>query len=91
MQSAVFVFLLAAGGFFSWEMLLGPVVDVVRARSWVKTPCTIVDSGVASHAPTEPEWEHRDERRLLHSLEIGFRYEVGGKTYTSRRYSFDPR
>lgn len=90
MQNAVFVLLMLAGGFFSWEMLIGPTVDVVRARGWTKTPCTIVGSEVTAHALTGPERPLWQPRRLLHSLEVGFRYDAGGNTHVSRRYSFAP-
>jgi HEAT repeat protein len=88
MQNVLFLVLALAGGFFGWELLLGPGLDVVRARSWTKTPCTIVESGLEASERTGLPRPVDPRGRFLHSLRVSFRYDVGGTEHVGRRYSF---
>lgn len=88
MQNVLFLFLALAGGFFGWELLLGPGLDVVRARAWARTPCTIVESGLEDSERTELPRPVDPRGRFLQSLRVSFRYDVGGKAYLGSRYSF---
>ena len=89
MQNVVFFLLAVFGGFGTWAMLLGPTIDVVRARRWTPTPCTITGSDVTSEEVPDPGRPATRPARLVHGVEVGFRYEAGGRTHVARRYSFD--
>jgi hypothetical protein len=57
-----------------------PLRKVRRARSWQKTPCIIVSSSVS-----EDEMDSG-----LYMMRVTYRYEHGGDTYSSSRFSFSP-
>src|SRR5689334_9193819 len=61
------------------SMLFTPVSQMVRARSWVRTPCTILASEVASRS---------GEDGAVYSAAIRYRYTRMGREYESRRYQF---
>lgn len=71
------VFLLAGLGFLMFFLV--PAVKVVQALSWEPVPCTILESGVASHS---------DSDGTTYSVEIRYSYEVEWVEYTSDRYEF---
>lgn len=72
------VFFLAGLGFLIPIFVL-PTMKVVAARSWTPTDCEILSSYVATHA---------GEDGSTYSVEVTYRYQVDGATYTSDRYEF---
>lgn len=78
------VLLLLAGVAF-YLFFLPVLTGVYRASSWEIVPCEIVSSRVVTH-----EGESRGTSRTgtTYSIEIRYKYEVGGRTYTGSRYSF---
>lgn len=56
-----------------------PAMQVLAARDWIATPCTIERSRVVSH---------RSDDGVTYSIDILFRYEAGGETCRSDRYKF---
>ncbi len=71
------VFLLAGLGFLAFFLI--PAVHVVQAYDWQAVPCEIVSSSVASHPGDDG---------ATYSVEVVYRYRVGGRDYTSDRYRF---
>ncbi len=63
---------------FLWIGGLQPIVKVVQSRSWESVPCTILESRVDSHY---------DSDGTTYSIEVSFRYEWNGQTYTGDRYN----
>jgi hypothetical protein len=53
--------------------------NVLSARDWAPTPCTIVSSEVR---------EHDGDDSTTYSVHILYEYEVAGKTYRRDRYTF---
>lgn len=78
--AAFFGVFLVAGLGFLWLTLIGPAIDAWNARDWVATPCEVV----SSHVETHPS----DEGEPTYSVEILYRYRVGGREYHSSRYHF---
>ncbi len=74
-----FLFFFAFGSVFVWLFFLGPALNVRQARNWSAVPCTVVSSDVKSHS---------DSDGTTYSIEITYRYEVGGASYTGKSYSF---
>ena len=64
------------GAFF---LLVLPIKNLITARSWVETPCTILSAQVKSH---------RGSDSTTYRVDISYRYEFNGKTFTCDRYSF---
>lgn len=73
------VFLLAGLGFSAF--FVWPLVRLVEARSWVETPCEVIESRVATHAGDDGD---------TYSVEAVYRYTVAGREYRSERYDFFP-
>jgi hypothetical protein len=64
----------------TYAILVRPALKLAQAGSWRETPCTIVSSNVGSHRGSEGG--------TTFSVNIVFRYEVNGKTFTGDRYDF---
>lgn len=71
------VFLLAGAGFSLF--FVRPAVQVLKARSWQATPCTVLTSQVRSHS---------GEDSTTYSVDVSYTYSVGGRAYRSNRYQF---
>ena len=56
-----------------------PALDTLAARSWPTAPATVVDSRVVTHAGDDG---------ATFSVEVLYRYQVGGRAYHSNRYDF---
>ena len=69
----------AFGGLFFYMFFIRPVMGVLDARDWHATPCTIISSDVGVHD---------DDDGVTYSVDITYRYEVSGRSFTSSRYSF---
>jgi hypothetical protein len=76
---AFFGAFLAFGLVFTWFFLIRPLAQVVAARQWIATPCTVVSSDVRSH---------RGDKGTTYSVDILYRFEFGGREYRANRYSF---
>jgi len=72
------VFLLM-GSVFTWVFLFRPILKVLDARNWSKTPCTIVSSELQSHSGDDG---------TTYSVHIVYRYTVNGREHQSDRYEF---
>ncbi|HPD46313.1 MAG TPA: DUF3592 domain-containing protein [Anaerohalosphaeraceae bacterium] len=64
---------------FSYFFLVRPVKNLIAARSWVETPCTILSANVKSHSSSDG---------TTYSVDITYEYRFGNRTYTSDRYNF---
>jgi hypothetical protein len=72
------VFMLFGLGFsaiFAW-----PMTEILQARGWRETPCTILTSEVRSHRGSKGG--------STYSVEVTYEYVVNEQTYTSSRYKF---
>ncbi len=56
-----------------------PVMRVVDGRGWTPVPCTVVSSTVTTHS---------DSDGTTYGVEIVYRYEIDGRSYSSDRRSF---
>jgi len=72
------LFMLAGLGVL-WWLLGAPLRHVLEARAWVETPCTVLASAVRSHA---------GDHGATYSIDILYRYAVGGRELRSNRYDF---
>jgi hypothetical protein len=72
------VFVAVGGGLFIGIGVV-PALRLVRAASWVETPCTIVSSTVRSQSSDDG---------TTYKVDILFEYQVGGLTLKSNRYDF---
>jgi hypothetical protein len=61
-------------------IFLWPIVQVYQASNWRPTPCTILNSQVASHSGSKGS--------STYSVEVRFRYVVDDKEYVGTRYKF---
>lgn len=68
-----------AGAAMCYFMLLGPLLNVYRARSWVETPCTITSSRVERHDGDDGD---------TFSIEIAYDYTFRRQPYGGDRYHF---
>jgi hypothetical protein len=63
----------------SWAFAVRPLQRILDARDWPEVECTILSSHVETHDSDDGN---------TYSVAISYRYEVGGRTYTSDRYKF---
>jgi hypothetical protein len=63
----------------SWFLAVRPLQRILEARDWPAVECTILSSHVETHDGDDGD---------TYSVAISYRYEVGGRTYTSDRYKF---
>jgi hypothetical protein len=75
------IYLLVFGAVGTYVMAVLPISNAVEGRSWVRSPCRVVDSGVRRHGgkfgPT-------------YSVDIVYEYDVAGRSYRSDRWDFFP-
>jgi hypothetical protein len=71
---AIFV---AAGSAIGYFLSFKPLYSVYQARSWTETDCDVLSSRVAANGDTARP-------------DIQYRYYIGDRPYTSRRYNFLP-
>jgi hypothetical protein len=71
------VFLLAGAGFSLF--FVQPALRVLKARSWQRTPCTVISSQVRTHS---------DDDGSTYSVDVLYSYTFGGREYKSNRYQF---
>ena len=75
-----FSIFLVAGLGATYAILVRPALKLAQAGGWRGTPCTIVSSNVGSHSGSKGG--------KTYSVDIVFRYEVEGRTFTGDRYDF---
>ncbi len=78
---AVSLLVFALGVASSIPVLVLPLWQIASARNWQAVPCEIVSSRLRHEGAvlTASQW-----------IEINFRYQVAGRTYTAARYGFMP-
>ncbi|MBZ5552420.1 MAG: DUF3592 domain-containing protein [Acidobacteriia bacterium] len=79
-QIFVFGMFLLVGGGIAYVLLIGPILHVVKAKSWIETPCVVISSRVASHRGSKGG--------TTYSVDIRYAYGVEGRQYVSTRYQF---
>ena len=72
------LFAIAGIWVFTSQFLL-PCVQVLRAKSWTPTPCTIQSSALATRGSGKDSGFYPD---------VWFKYTVGGQSFDSTRFSF---
>jgi hypothetical protein len=72
------VFLLVGLGAF-YAMTVRPVLGILRARSWEKTPCVVISSEIRSHSGDDGS---------TYSVNILYSYVFRDREYKSNRYHF---
>jgi len=70
---------LVVGAVGTWALGVRPLLRVLDASDWPAVPCTIVSGHVA---------EHDSDDGYTYSVELVYRYEFEGRSYTSDRYHF---
>lgn len=69
----------AVGLLATWFILVGPVMQIQRAKSWMPVPGTVVASRVVAHRGTDS---------TTYRVEMRYEYEVDGRTLRGDRYHF---
>lgn len=73
------------GGVLGYFIAVRPLMLWFDARSWPETSCEIVSSSVGSHRSTSGSGSSRSTS-TTYSVDITYRYTVGGREYRSDRY-----
>lgn len=68
------------GGVLLYFVTVRPLLLFLDARTWPETPCEIVSSSVGSHRSSGKN------SSTTYSIDIVYRYKVGGREYRSERY-----
>lgn len=74
-----FLLFVAVGLGLGYFLLYRPLARLVVARSWTALACVVESSTVRSH---------EGDDSTTYSVDIVYRYEVGGRTYRGNRYDF---
>ncbi len=69
----------AVGLVATWFILVGPLLQIQRAKSWMPVPGTVIASRVVTHRGTDSN---------TYSVEIRYEYEIDGRTLRGNRYHF---
>jgi hypothetical protein len=69
------------GGALLYAMLVRPMLKEAAAAKWPTVPCEIISSKVARHSGSKGS--------STYSVDVRFRYTVGGTEYTGTSYNFD--
>lgn len=72
------IFLLFGLGFLAFFVI--PAAKVVAARAWRETPCTILESRVATHSDSDGD--------DTYSVEVRYAYTYDGREHRSDRFRF---
>ena len=76
---AVFLIFALAGAGMLYPLSILPIRRTIDARSWIETPCKVLDGRVLSHEGDES---------TTYSVYILYEYEFAGQLYKSDTYSF---
>jgi hypothetical protein len=68
-----------AGGALGYFLVVRPLQKYFAAKNWPETPCEIISSSVGSHSGSKGS--------TTYSVDITYRYQVGGREYQSDTYS----
>lgn len=71
----------AAGSAVFYFLTILPTMRWQAAQEWRETPCEIISSEVGTHSSKKSS--------STYSIDITYRYEVDGATYTSDQYNFN--
>lgn len=75
------------GGVLFYFVTVRTMLLYFAARSWPETSCEIISSSVGSHTSTESgSGSSRNRTSTTYSVDITYRYKVGGREYRSDRY-----
>ena len=78
--AAVFFLIFAlAGAGMLYPLSILPIARTIDAKSWIETPCKVLDARVRSH---------KGDDSTTFSVYILYEYTFEGQTYKSDRYSF---
>lgn len=77
----VCIVFLVLGAVGTYVVVVVPVVRAVEGRSWVQTPCRVIDCAVR---------RHRRRFGPTYSVDIVYEYEAAGRPYRSDRWDFFP-
>jgi hypothetical protein len=69
-----------------WSMTGRPLLRWWTAQTWPAMQCEVISSQVATHADIEG-----GDTGETYSIDIEYRYHIGGRPFTSRRYDFMQR
>jgi hypothetical protein len=78
----LFLVFLIVGAFILYGATINPLQQVLAARNWLETPCTVSASRVA----TVGDPKHGTQ---TYRAEIYYAYTIGNTHYTNSRYQFD--
>lgn len=71
---------ICVGGGVMYALLVHPMLKEAAAAQWMQVPCEIISSSVAHHSGSKSS---------TYSVEIRYRYDFKGRSYTGTRYNFD--
>jgi hypothetical protein len=74
-----FLLFFLAGAAVLWVMTLGPLIEIVGARSWEPAPARVISSRVAAHSDSDGN---------TYRVDILFAYTFDGMERQSSRYDF---
>lgn len=74
-----FSIFLVIGMLFSWKFLITPVIKIIQAQTWVKTPCKVISSTVE---------EKSDSDGSTYKVNIEYKYIFNDVEYQSNQYNF---
>lgn len=77
----VCIVFLVLGALGTYVIAVLPIVHALEGRSWVRTPCRVIDCAVR---------RHRGKFGPSYSVDIVYEYEADGHTYRSDRWDFFP-
>ncbi len=68
-----------AGGAILYPLGIKPIAHTIAARSWVPTPCKVLQAEVRSHS---------GDKGTTYSIYVLYQYAFNGQTYKADQYSF---
>lgn len=77
----VCIVFLVLGVVGTYVMAVLPIAHAVEGRSWVATPCRVIDCAVR---------QHRGKYGPRYGVDIVYEYEVDGRSHQSDRWDFFP-
>ncbi|HZZ42360.1 MAG TPA: DUF3592 domain-containing protein [Tepidisphaeraceae bacterium] len=77
----LFLLFIPIGLILFYFLFLIPTQNVLHARSWLPTPCTILSSTIHTH---------HDSKSTTYSPEIRYQYQFNHHPYTGARFNFIP-
>jgi len=78
---AIGLLLIPLGLLMTYFIFLKPALNVIHARRWAATPCTVTDSRIGR--------SHSRHGGTNYRVEVEFSYQYDGRHYDSDNYQFD--